>query len=141
MIDDRMAEKEEELEKLRYMHDMYSREYEVLLNEISNYVLVSNSFERNKEVLENMESIKNANLLLNLEAGTFIEINSKDIKKVMTSVGAGYLVEKDVEGAKIFVNQNSDKVQETLRQLISQRQRLEKELIDLAYKIGALQQA
>ncbi len=136
-----MPEKQDALEQLRYLQEVYAREYQTLLNEISNYLLVSNSFERNREILNNADKFKNSSILLNIEAGTFVKVNANDFKSVLVQVGAGYLVEKNVEEAKEFVGKNSERLQANLKQLGVQKQKVEKELLDLSYKIEGMQQA
>ena len=45
-------------------------------------------------------------MLLSVEGGSYIEASIRAIEKVITYVGAGYLVEKDVEGAKAYIGRN-----------------------------------
>ncbi|MDE1846328.1 MAG: prefoldin subunit alpha [Candidatus Micrarchaeota archaeon] len=132
-----MAEHDEELEQLRYLYNAYTQEYQSVVSEMNNYMMVAASFDRNIESLEKVKSIENTSMLVGLEAGTFIEVSTKQVEKVITNVGAGYLVEKSVEQAKEFVEKNSERVQTNLNQLMSQKQRLEKEIIDLSYKINS----
>jgi len=91
------------------------------------------------EALEKVKSMENTHMLVGLEAGTFIEVSTKEIKNVITNVGAGYLVEKSVKDASEFVGKNSERVQMNINQLLSQKQRLEKEILDLSYKINEME--
>lgn len=136
-----MAEANDDLEQLKYLQSLYAQEYDALLNEISGYTVTANAVESNIQALENLNTINNANLLLNLEAGTYIEVKTQQVKGVIAYVGAGYLVEKSFEEAKSFLSKNKEKNQEALKMLFGQAQKLEKELIDLGYKIDAAQRA
>ncbi|MGI0141426.1 MAG: prefoldin subunit alpha [Candidatus Micrarchaeales archaeon] len=131
--------KNDDAEQLRYLYSMYTREYEALGGEISNYMNVGAAFERNIEVLNKVSMVENSKVLLNLEGGTFIETDTKQVKSVMTNVGAGYLVEKNVDDAKVFLDTNYKKIQESVQELMLQRQRMEKEILDLSEKINAAQ--
>jgi len=135
-----MASKQEEFEQLKYLYDAYTREYEAVVGEISNYMMVSSAFDRNLQVFDNIDTLQNANLLVGLEGGTYLQTTTKEIKGVITSVGAGYLVEKKVEDAKQVVSANYEKIQKSMKQLIEQRGKLEKEIMDITFKINSLQQ-
>ena len=136
-----MAEKQENFDQLRYLHDVYAREYETLLGEIQNYVMISSSFGRSKEVLSKVDSFNDSNLLLSIEAGAFVRVNAKDFKSLIVQVGYGYLVEKNIDEAKEYISKNAEKVENNLKQLVQQRVAVEKELIDITYKLEAMQQA
>ncbi|MGC9205382.1 MAG: hypothetical protein ACP5FN_03885, partial [Candidatus Micrarchaeia archaeon] len=81
------------VEQLRYLQSIYTQEYEAVLNDLSNYTLAYNAIERNIEVLEKINMFDGANILLNLEAGTYAEVKVGSIKKIIAYVGSGYLVE------------------------------------------------
>ncbi|HVA83182.1 MAG TPA: prefoldin subunit alpha [Candidatus Aquilonibacter sp.] len=136
-----MAQHEEEVDQLKYIYNAYTQEYQAVVNEMNNYLQVSASFDRNIEALEKVKSMENTHMLVGLEAGTFIEVSTKEIKNVITNVGAGYLVEKSVKDASEFVGKNSERVQTNISQLLSQKQRLEKEILDLSYKISEMEGA
>ncbi len=136
-----MTEKQDDFEQLRYLQEMYGREYQTLLNEISNYLMLSSSFDRNKEILDNSGKFNDSSLLLNIEGGMFVRVNAKELKVVLVQVGAGYFVEKSVEDAKAFIVKSGEKLESNLKQLNAQRQKVEKELLDLNYRIDTMQQS
>ncbi|MDE1828367.1 MAG: prefoldin subunit alpha [Candidatus Micrarchaeota archaeon] len=136
-----MASKQEEFEQLKYLYDAYTREYETVVGEISNYMMASAAFDRNLQVFDNIGTVQNANMLVGLEGGTYLQTTTKEIKGVITSVGAGYLVEKSVADAKQVVSANYEKLQKNMKQLIEQRNKLEKEIMDITFKINSMQQS
>ncbi|MDE1869533.1 MAG: prefoldin subunit alpha [Candidatus Micrarchaeota archaeon] len=136
-----MAQHEEEVDQLKYLYNAYTQEYQAVVNEMNSYLQVSASFDRNIEALDKVKSMENTHMLIGLEAGTFVEVSTKEIKNVITNVGAGYLVEKSVKEASEFVGKNSERVQMNITQLLSQKQRLEKEILDLSYKINEMEGA
>ena len=133
--------KQEELNQLAYLQNMYSREYEALTDQISNYLTLANSFERNREVLTNMDKVQNSNMLVSLEAGMFAEVSAKKVTNVITNVGAGYMIEKTIDEAKEFIGKNSERLNQSVKKLMEQRQRMEAQLLDLSYKINEMQQS
>lgn len=134
-----MAQNEEELNQLKYLYNVYTQEYETVREEMNSYMMVSAAFARNMEALNKIKTMENTNMLVGLDAGTFLEVHSKGIKSVITNVGAGYLVEKNVDDAKTFVESNSQRLQGSIAQLMAQKQKLEKEILDLSYKIGEME--
>ncbi|MDE1762348.1 MAG: prefoldin subunit alpha [Candidatus Micrarchaeota archaeon] len=134
-----MAENDD-LEQMRYLYNSYLREYEVVNGELQNFFVVSSAFERNVEALSKLDIIQNANLLVGLEGGTFIEVNASNVSKVIANVGAGYMVEKSVPDARAFVEKNTGKVQDSINKLMAQKSKLEKEILDLSFKINSMQQ-
>ena len=131
---------EEDLEQLKYLYDAYTRQYEAIVGEISNYLMISAAYDRNLETLNKLDTIQNSNMLVSLEAGTFMQVDVKEVKTLITNVGAGYMVEKSVEEAKEFLSTNSIKIQQSVNALVSQRQKVEKEVLDLSFRLNAMSQ-
>ncbi|MDE1825872.1 MAG: prefoldin subunit alpha [Candidatus Micrarchaeota archaeon] len=131
---------QEDLEQLKYLYDAYTRQYEAIVGEISNYLMISAAYERNLEALSKLDIVQNSNMLVSLEAGTFMQVDVKEVKGLITNVGAGYMVEKSTAEAKEFLSKNSAKIQESISALVMQRQKVEKEVLDLSFRINAAQQ-
>ncbi len=130
---------DDEVMQLRYLQSLYTQQYEVLENEIATYSFTIAAVERNINILEDSGRIEGSNVLLSGEGGTYIEASVKSMQKVITYVGAGYLVEKDVAEAKAFLDANKKRQEEDFRKLIAEKQRLESELIDLSYALSSTQ--
>lgn len=134
-----MVQNDEELNQLKYLYNVYTQEYESIREEMNSYMMVSTAFARNMEALEKIKTMENTGILVGLDGGTFLEVQSRGIKSVITNVGGGYLVEKSVEQAKEFVAKNSERLQSSISQLMAQKQRLEKEIIDMSYRINEME--
>jgi prefoldin alpha subunit len=128
----------EAVNQLRYLQSIYTQEYEAVLNDLSNYTLAYNAIERNIEVLEKLNILEGANVLLNLEAGTYVEAKVSNIKNAMTYVGSGYLVEKSVEDAKEFLSSSAKRQEGLLKQIAEQKNKIEKELINIAFELESI---
>lgn len=126
--------------QLRYLQNIYTQQYEVLSDELDNYTLTYNAIQKNIDLLSNITRVENSNILLNVDGGLYLEANTKGIKSVITYIGAGYLIQMNVDEAKILLSKNEKKGSEILKKLNSDKQKLENELIDINYKLNLLQQ-
>jgi prefoldin alpha subunit len=125
--------------QLRYLQGLYSQQYQLLDNEIASFSLAMATLSRNIEMLENKDRLANSTILINGEGGAYIEASIKSLNKVLVYIGAGYLVEKGTEDAKDYLKGNSKKQEDTLKKLVSDKQKIEKELVDISYKLSALE--
>ncbi|MGC8538888.1 MAG: hypothetical protein ACP5MK_03410 [Candidatus Micrarchaeia archaeon] len=125
----------EELEKLRYLQELYMQEYNAVLGKLSEYAADSAAMERNREVLNNIDKIKGNNILLNLEGGSYIEVKVNDIAGILTYVGAGYIIETDKENASRILETNSKRVEELAKKLNAEKEKLEGILTDIEFEI------
>jgi prefoldin alpha subunit len=127
--------KDEAIEQLQYLQTIYAQEYDNLLREITNYNAVYNATRRNLEVLNNIDSLQNNKVLVNLEGGTYIDANIGKIEKIMVYVGSNYIVEKSIEEAKLFLEESKKRQEEIINELNKQKQDIEKALIDIGIEI------
>lgn len=139
MADDR-SKREEELNRLFYMQNLYNQNYEAIMNEIASFGMAQAALRRNIRVLESKDQVKGSSILVNAEGGTYIEASVKDLSKVITYVGAGYLVDKSIDQAKAFVAKNIESGDSQLKKLSEDKQQLENELVRIQYEIERLQQ-
>lgn len=126
--------------QLRYLQNIYTQQYDALVNEMATFSIAMGGMQRNIEMLERKDGIKNSNILISGEGGAYLEAKLGKMEKAVVYVGAGYLVEKEVEGAKQFLKDNYKKQEETMRKLSAERARMEKELVDIAYKLSMMGQ-
>lgn len=126
--------------QLRYLQSVYSQQYELLENEIATFTIAMGSVQKNLETLESRERLSNSTILISGEGGAYIEAGIKSLEKALVYVGAGYLVEKKVDEAKEYLKGNSKKQEETIRKLNAERQKIEKELMDISYRLSSLEQ-
>lgn len=129
---------EEAQAQLRYLQELYSQQYQLLENEIASFSMAIGTLNRNIELLENKDRLANSAILINAEGGAYIEASIKSMDRVMVYIGAGYLVEKGIEDAKLYLKGNSKKQEETFKKLAADKQKIEKELVDISYKLSTL---
>jgi prefoldin alpha subunit len=132
-------EREEEFNRLVYLQNVYNQQYEAIMNELATFSVAQAALQRNLDLLKRKDEMRNAGVLLNAEGGTYIEASVKEISRVMTYVGAGYLVEKSVDEAMAYIGRSMAAGEEAMKRMMSDRQKLEDELVKLQYSIEALQ--
>jgi len=132
--------KEEEFNRLIYLQSIYNQRFEAITNELTTYSMAHAALQRSLDLLSKKDELTNASILLNAEGGMYIEAGIKGISKVITYIGAGYLVEKDIESAKAYMSKNLSSGDEAIKRLANDRHKLEGEMIKVQYSIDMLQQ-
>ena len=130
----------EAISQLRYLQSVYSQQYELLESQIATYTMSIDAILKGLDVLNNLSQIKNSSTLINTGPGIYIEGKISDTKSLLTYIGAGYIVEKTADEANTFVESNKQKQEEVLKKMISDKNKIQGELIDILYKLEALQQ-
>lgn len=131
---------QELMAQLQYLQQIYSQQYQALEDNIATYTIAQSALQRNIEMLEKTELLKGANILMDGEGGTYIDAKMGNLERVLVYIGAGYIVEKSAEQAKSFLKDNETKGEQLMKRLAADKQKVENELIDIAYKMNALQQ-
>jgi prefoldin alpha subunit len=132
--------KEEEFNRLMYLQSVYDQQYEAISSQLTTFGLAQAALQRSLELLGKKDGVRNASVLLSVEGGSYIEASIKSIEKVITYVGAGYLVEKDVEGAKAYIGKNVESSDEAIKRLTADRKKIGDELMKIQYAVEMLQQ-
>ncbi len=142
MADDDPSQQDvqEAMAQLQYLQSVYTQRYEILSEQITAYNLAREAVLRSVDLIDHAKSIENSNVLVNAEGGTYIEASVKKVESVMTYVGAGYLVEKNIADAKEFLEQAIKNSESAASRLVSERQKVEKELFDISYRMAAFRQ-
>lgn len=126
--------------QLQYLQNLYGQQYEYVEENLASYTIANNSVRRSIELLGSMDDVKGSKVLVSPDAGLYMEASIGDVKSVITYIGAGYMIEKSIDDARSFMEENQKKGEEVLMKLVSDKQKLEKELLDINYRMGVLQQ-
>ena len=132
--------KENAYAQLRYLQSVYSQQYELLEEQIATYSISLDSVRKGVQFLDGTREASKSKTLVSLGGGAYAEASFPDIKSVLVYVGAGYLLEKGVDSAKSYIDEGRKKQEEMLRKLDTERRKLQGELINIAYKMEAMQQ-
>lgn len=141
MAEEQKMDPQEIMMQLKYLQNIYGQQYEALENDIATYTVANNSMQRNLDLLERSDLIQNSNIIISGEGGAYIPAKMGKMDYVITYVGAGYMVDMNVQDAAVFMRANQKKSEEFLNRLVSERQRVERELMDISFKMNQLQQS
>jgi prefoldin alpha subunit len=136
---DEKGKKEEALDRLTFMQNVYTQQYEAVMNEMTTFSMAQAALRRNLFVLDSSGQVKGSNVLVNAEGGTYIEATIKDMKSVMTYIGAGYIIDKSVDQAKEYLSKNLESSDAQMKRLTDDKQKLENELVRLQYEMERIQ--
>jgi prefoldin alpha subunit len=125
--------------QLRYLQGLYNQQYENLENNIATYTLANTSLQRNIELLQKSDSMAGSEIMISGEGGAYLPAKLSKSESVLTYVGGGYMIENNKDKALGFLSENLRRGEEMLNRLISEKQKVEKDLIDIQYKLNALQ--
>ncbi|MHB1830713.1 MAG: prefoldin subunit alpha [Candidatus Micrarchaeaceae archaeon] len=125
--------------QLKYLQNLYSQQYENLENNIATYTMTNTSVQRNLELLEKSKLVEGKNIMVSGEAGAYIPAKIAKVDQVLTYIGGGYLIENTVEKAIDFLKENRKRGEDILSRLIAEKLKVEKDLIDIQYRLNAVQ--
>ena len=125
--------------QLRYLQSLYGQQYENLENNIATYNLANSSLQRNIEMLERSKSMEGSNIMIGGEGGAYMSAKVGKADRIITYIGGGYMIEKSVEDALKFLRENEKRGIEMLSKLQAEKKQVEKELLDVQYKMNSLQ--
>ncbi len=129
----------QDIEQLKYMQNVYAEQYELLGNEVTTLSMAINTVRKDVDLIENMDKVVNSEVLFNSQGNIYMTANVGKVSSVVVYVGANYLIEKNLDEAKGFLKENLEKQEAGLRKLVSERQKIEKELFDISYKLSSMQ--
>ncbi len=136
---DQDQDSNEILMQLRYLQELYGQQYESLQNNIATYTMANTALQRNISLIERSKSVEGSSVMIGGESGAYIPAKVQKVDTVLTYVGGGYMVDKSTEKALVFLRENQKRGEELIGRLVAEKQKLERELIDVQYKIGLLQ--
>lgn len=92
--------KQREIQEYFYRIELIKSQLEALTQQGEIFELTTNEIMRAKETLENIRNLESGKeLLIPLGGDAFITASVSDVKKIMISVGANTIIEKDTDGA------------------------------------------
>lgn len=125
-----MANDREELAKLAYELQAYREEGQILQQQIANLQATLAEIDSSAETLKNLKSVKEE-VLLPIGAGVYLKAKIIDNDKILLSIGADVIAEKNVNEAVEFLASKSKKINEL-------RNQLQKNLVEVSNNIMKL---
>jgi prefoldin alpha subunit len=126
------------VEELRYMQQVYQNQYAVASNSINMLLQELQELNSVQKTMENADILEGKSLLTNIGADTFMFSSVQDTKTMLMAVGAGYVVEKDIDSAKARVAALIQKRTESLNRIIKSRKEVEAALIEISYRLDSI---
>jgi len=129
---------ENALSELNYLHQVYVEQYNEVNKLLNERLNTLNSFYMMQDVFENIDLIGNSELILPIGEIGFATTQMKDNKKILMSVGAGFLIEEDIENAKRITSKYIAKESSEIEKLQKNKRDIEKALTEITYNLNIL---
>lgn len=118
------------------MLQLLQNEAEAIQRRILEVELLVSEYNKTLETLQFLSSSQQSvEALMDLGGGVFAYVDVKDVKKLLVNVGAGVVVEKDVNNTIDFIKNRISRIEETrekllasLQQVVQQASKIQKEL-------------
>ncbi|MCS7119120.1 MAG: prefoldin subunit alpha [Archaeoglobaceae archaeon] len=131
-----------EIEEKVAMLQQLQREFELLQRRIVELELLANEYKKAISTLEFLKSSEGViSALISLGGGVFGYADIKEGKKFLVEVGAGIVIEKDVQNTLEFVKKKLEEVEKAnlevtnaLRNIAVQASKIQQELAELSKK-------
>ncbi|MGI0100203.1 MAG: prefoldin subunit alpha [Candidatus Micrarchaeaceae archaeon] len=128
------------LEELRYLQQLYQNQYALLGNSINAELGELQELNSAQRTLEGAGMLEGKDVLNPIGGGIYFQGRISDPKNVLVGVGAGYVVEMEVDPAKTYVAELIKKRTDGLNRLTKNRKELEAALVDISYNIESSRQ-
>jgi prefoldin alpha subunit len=130
--------KQQSMEELRYMQQVYQNQYSIATNSIN--VLLQELQELNsaQKTLESVDIVKGKELVTSIGGDFYAFSTLKKLDTFLVAIGANYLVEKDVGSAKEFAAATIQKRNDNLSKMMKSRKEIEGALIEISYKLDSI---
>ncbi len=126
------------IEEFRYLQQVYQNQYMMLAQELSNRSDTLKQLDTALKTLEDMDMIKERDTLVPIGYGTYTKGRILGGDKVILGIGAGYMLEKNIDEAKGFITKALDGETKYINKLTKTKKELEAALMDIAYKMEEL---
>ena len=130
--------REEELYTLSYMQQLYQNQYSTIVSEINRDIQYLNELGALKKTLEGVELVMGRDVLVNLGANAYMNSRAEKLDSVLIDIGAGYVVEKSVDDAKLFVDARVERSTKMFNSLVKSRNELRDAIVEVARRIDTL---
>ncbi len=125
-------------DELKYMQHLYQNQYVLITQELNSRIQALGEITNSQATLERIDMVKKKKALVPIGAETYLDGTISDSEAVVVGVGAGYLVEKDVAGAKAHIAKAIEKETQYINKLMKSKKELEAALMEVSYKLEEL---
>lgn len=126
------------VEELRYLQQVYQNQFAIASNSVNMTLQEMQQLNGVQKTLENINLVEGKDVINNIGSDFYIFSRVPNPKSVLVGVGAGYVIEKDIDSSKTFVAELIKKHTENLNRLTKGRKEIEKALIEVSYRLESL---
>jgi prefoldin alpha subunit len=127
--------KEEEITKNLTLIEYYKQQLESIEMQLQYLQSTLVDYQRAKMTVEQLHTAdENAEVLIPVGAGTFVNGSLKSSSSVLIGVGAGIVVEKSADDAKAKLDERMKRIQENLEKMASLGQKIQCDAEELSRK-------
>ena len=123
------------IEELRYIQQVYQNQYTMIGNSINMLFRELQELNSAQKTLENIDIVEGKDTLTGIGADFYLAGRIQNPKTAIVGVGAGYLVEKEIDASKTHVAALIQKHTENLNKLTKSRKEVEAALIEISYRL------
>jgi prefoldin alpha subunit len=125
-------------DELRYMQQVYQNQYTMIENSMNIVLRELQELNSAQKTLENIGLVNGKEILTGIGGDFYLPGKVEHPDKVLVGIGAGYVIEKDTDSAKMHVAGLIKKNTESLNSLTKSRKELEGALIEISYRLESL---
>lgn len=118
-------------EELAYLERVYQNQYMMVGNAINSSLSEIQELDSASKALAEMDKVEGKESFTSIGGDFYLKSQVKKDSKVIIGVGAGFMVEKDLEAAKQTVKKRMDAKNESINKLVKNKKELEGVIIDI----------
>ncbi len=127
--------KEEEINRNLTLIDYYKQQLESIDLQLQYLQSTLAEYQRAKITVDQLHNVDdNSSLLMPIGAGTFINASLTNASSVLIGVGAGVVIEKNVDEAIVKLEERMKRIQENLERMVSMGQKIQVDAEELSRK-------
>ncbi len=123
------------VEELRYMQQLYQNQYSIIGNSMNVALRELQELNSAQKTLESMETVSGKETLTSIGGDFYVTSMVADPNKVIVGVGAGVLVEKNIDDAKLYVSELIKRSTDNINSLTKGRKDVENALFEISYRL------
>jgi prefoldin alpha subunit len=127
--------KEEEITRNLSLIEYYKQQLESIDMQLQYLQSTLAEYQRAKITVEQLHAMdENAELLIPVGAGTFVNGSLKNASNVLIGIGAGIVIEKPINEAVVKLEERMKRIQENLEKMASLGQKIQSDAEELSHK-------
>ena len=127
------------ISQMGYLQEMYNERHALVSQEIKNVVETVQELSNALNSLNAADQIGKRSTMMHMGSDVYALGTVGELKTVVVGIGGNYLVEKGIDDAKLLISGRMERYNKALQSLMKERGELESALMDISYKLEAMQ--